>query len=173
MNIDILHRPTALENLFAYLRAGWETLAGRIWHAGRRLPLHGLEANQWQYCDDVTDHSIKSHFSILSALPYPLHQLVNIRQLPVTRDSLTFFKVCIKKDLALQNEQTFLARASTKMAKRERSWQGDFSHFVESKRDSFVLAGRWISELNRPLLETSCIAFANITITTLSIAGWT
>ena len=33
MNIDILHRPTALENL----------LAGRIWPAGRRLPLHGLE----------------------------------------------------------------------------------------------------------------------------------
>lgn len=32
MNIDILHRPTALENL----------LAGRIWPAGRRLPMHGL-----------------------------------------------------------------------------------------------------------------------------------
>ena len=30
MNIDILHRPTALENL----------LAGRIWPAGRRLPMH-------------------------------------------------------------------------------------------------------------------------------------
>ena len=33
MNIDILHRPTALENL----------LAGRIWPAGRRLPMHELE----------------------------------------------------------------------------------------------------------------------------------
>ena len=32
MNIDILHRPTALEN----------SLAGRIWPAGRRLPMHGL-----------------------------------------------------------------------------------------------------------------------------------
>ena len=32
MNIDILHRPTALENL----------LAGRIWPAGRRLPMHAL-----------------------------------------------------------------------------------------------------------------------------------
>ena len=34
MNIDILHvhRPTALENL----------LAGRIWPAGRRLPMRGL-----------------------------------------------------------------------------------------------------------------------------------
>ena len=32
MNIDILHRPTALENL----------LAGRIWHAGRRLPMHAF-----------------------------------------------------------------------------------------------------------------------------------
>ena len=33
MNIDILHRPTALENL----------LAGRIWPAGLRLPMHGLK----------------------------------------------------------------------------------------------------------------------------------
>ena len=33
MNIDILHRPTALENL----------LAGRIWRAGRRLPMHEIE----------------------------------------------------------------------------------------------------------------------------------
>ena len=33
MNNDILHRPTALENL----------LAGRIWPAGRRLPMHDLE----------------------------------------------------------------------------------------------------------------------------------
>ena len=33
MNIDILHRPTALENL----------LAGRIWPAGRRLPMQGLK----------------------------------------------------------------------------------------------------------------------------------
>ena len=32
MNIDILRRPTALENL----------LAGRIWPAGRRLPMHAL-----------------------------------------------------------------------------------------------------------------------------------
>ena len=32
MNIDILHRPTALENL----------LADRIWPAGRRLPMHAL-----------------------------------------------------------------------------------------------------------------------------------
>ena len=32
MNIDILHRPTALGNL----------LAGRIWPAGRRLPMHAL-----------------------------------------------------------------------------------------------------------------------------------
>ena len=34
MNIDILHRPTALENL----------LAGRIWPAGRRLPMHVLDS---------------------------------------------------------------------------------------------------------------------------------
>ena len=33
MNIDILHRSTALRNL----------LAGRIWPAGRRLPMHGLD----------------------------------------------------------------------------------------------------------------------------------
>ena len=33
MNIDILHRPTALRNL----------LAGRIWPAGRRLPMHGID----------------------------------------------------------------------------------------------------------------------------------
>ena len=33
MNIDILYRPTALENL----------LAGRIWPAGRRLPMHVLK----------------------------------------------------------------------------------------------------------------------------------
>ena len=33
MNINILHRPTALENL----------LAGRIWPAGRRLPMHAIE----------------------------------------------------------------------------------------------------------------------------------
>ena len=32
MSIDILHRPTALEKL----------LAGRIWPADRRLPMHGL-----------------------------------------------------------------------------------------------------------------------------------
>ena len=32
MNIDILHRPTALENL----------LVGRIWPAGCRLPMHAL-----------------------------------------------------------------------------------------------------------------------------------
>ena len=32
MNIDILHRPTALENL----------LAGRIWPADRRLPMYDL-----------------------------------------------------------------------------------------------------------------------------------
>ena len=35
MNIDILHRPKALENL----------LAGRIWPAGRRLPMHALPSN--------------------------------------------------------------------------------------------------------------------------------
>ena len=35
MNIDILHRPTALENL----------LAGRIWPAGHRLPMHDLNQN--------------------------------------------------------------------------------------------------------------------------------
>ena len=36
MNIDILHRPTALENL----------LAGRIWPMGRRLPMHGLDVGK-------------------------------------------------------------------------------------------------------------------------------
>ena len=35
MNIDILYRPTAVENL----------LAGRIWPAGRRLPMHDLKVN--------------------------------------------------------------------------------------------------------------------------------
>ena len=33
MNIDILHRPTAVENL----------LAGRIWPAGRRLLMHAIK----------------------------------------------------------------------------------------------------------------------------------
>ena len=33
MNIDILHGPTALENL----------LAGRIWPAGRRLPMQAIQ----------------------------------------------------------------------------------------------------------------------------------
>ena len=54
MNIDILHRPTALENLLAGRmrslggpiekpwRAGLKALAGRIWPAGRRLPMHVL-----------------------------------------------------------------------------------------------------------------------------------
>ena len=36
MNIDILHRPTALENL----------LAGRIWPTGRRLPMHVFGAEK-------------------------------------------------------------------------------------------------------------------------------
>ena len=36
MNIDILHRPTALENL----------LAGRIWPAGRRLPMHAIHVQK-------------------------------------------------------------------------------------------------------------------------------
>ena len=36
MNIDILHKPTALENL----------LAGRIWPAGRRLPMHALKGSK-------------------------------------------------------------------------------------------------------------------------------
>ena len=41
MNIDILHRPTALENL----------LAGRIWPAGRRLPMHGLSKQDNRFND--------------------------------------------------------------------------------------------------------------------------
>ena len=36
MNIDILHRPTDLENL----------LAGRIWPAGCRLPMHDVQDPQ-------------------------------------------------------------------------------------------------------------------------------
>ena len=40
MNIDKLHRPTALENLLA---GQMRSLAGRIWPAGRRLPMHELK----------------------------------------------------------------------------------------------------------------------------------
>ena len=40
MNIDILHRPTALENLLA---GRMRSLGGPDWPAGRRLPMHALE----------------------------------------------------------------------------------------------------------------------------------
>ena len=43
MNNDIIHRPTALENL----------LAGRIWPAGRRLPMHVLEHDHVIDCKNV------------------------------------------------------------------------------------------------------------------------
>ena len=49
MNIDILHRPTALENL----------LAGRIWPAGRRLPMHDL-----RNCVNRLEAIIKPFFCI-------------------------------------------------------------------------------------------------------------
>ena len=57
MNIDILHRPTALETL----------LAGRIWPAGRRLPMHVLN-----HCEQ---RFIAEWFSL------KLHQQVSLKQL--------------------------------------------------------------------------------------------
>ena len=49
MNIDILYRPTALENL----------LAGRIWPAGRRLPMHGLHGLVFLYKAIIFTESIR------------------------------------------------------------------------------------------------------------------
>ena len=48
MNIDILHRPTALENL----------LAGRIWPAGRRLPMHVLEKQTYEFFNGILSNSL-------------------------------------------------------------------------------------------------------------------
>ena len=45
MNIDILHRPTALENLLA---GRMRSLGGRIWPAGRRLPMHVLSNQRFR-----------------------------------------------------------------------------------------------------------------------------
>ena len=54
MNIDILHRPTALENL----------LAGRIWPAGRRLPMHALKG----YATLKSSHESETRSLVL---PFP------------------------------------------------------------------------------------------------------
>ena len=68
MNIDILHRPTALENL----------LAGRIWPAGRRLPMNGLDATNQTFLVDCHP------FSLFCVLP------VNCREVYILKFILTF-----------------------------------------------------------------------------------
>ena len=55
MNIDKLHRPVALENL----------LAGRIWPAGRRLPMHVL----YQELPNSNSHLPQKFLTALTSLP--------------------------------------------------------------------------------------------------------
>ena len=58
MNIDILHRPTALENL----------LAGRIWPAGRRLPMHVLEKQTCEFFNGILSNSLSISVFFLSII---------------------------------------------------------------------------------------------------------
>ena len=95
MNIDIFHRPIALENL----------LAGRIWPAGRRLPMHGLELG------------VMLEFGLGPSLLRKSRQIVadSYRETTSLQSTETSFLLAEKQECGSSNNTLFLKRQAMKL----------------------------------------------------------